>query len=142
MIDTALSLAIEAHKGQRDKSGKAYILHPLRIMAKMTTEEEQSVAILHDVLEDSDFQLSDLLSAGIPVDVCRAVELLTRIDGQDYERYIDDIAQNTLARRVKIADIEDNINVLRLRDLGDRDIERLKKYHKSWHILIDKENVS
>lgn len=136
MIDSALSLAITAHRGQKDKSGKAYILHPLRIMAKMTSETEQCVALLHDVLEDSNLQASDLLAAGITNEVCVAVQLLTRTVDQDYDEYIAGVAKNALARRIKIADIEDNINVLRLRHLNDRDVERLKKYHRSWHLLI------
>ncbi len=136
MIDAALSLAIAAHKGQKDKSGSAYVLHPLRIMAKMTTEAEQCAALLHDVLEDSDLLISELSAAGIAEEVCLAVQLLTRTEGQDYDEYITGVAANSIARRVKIADIEDNINVLRLRELSERDLERLKKYHRSWHRLV------
>ena len=114
IIEKSLEIALKAYSGQTDKAGKAYILHPLRIMAKMETEEEMSVALLHDVIEDSDYTAEDLLNNGIPSNVVNAVKSLTKIHGESYERFIERVLENKLASIIKKADIEDNINVLRL----------------------------
>ncbi len=89
LFEKSLEIAVKAHLGQKDKVGKAYILHPLRIMAKMEAEEEMAVALLHDVIEDSDFQAGDLLSEGIPETVVDAVECLTKREGEDYGVYLE-----------------------------------------------------
>ena len=135
MIDQAMAIAVEAYSGQTDKAGKTYILHPLRIMHQMETEAEMVVALLHDVIEDSDFTAQDLLDRGISTDVVEAVEMLTKGKSEDYMDFIDRVKTNPLAARVKKADIEDNINVLRLGKLEANDLERVKKYHKAWHRL-------
>ncbi|MES9856984.1 MAG: hypothetical protein ABW166_10315 [Sedimenticola sp.] len=135
IVEKSLEIALKAHSGQRDKVGKAYILHPLRIMAKMERDEEMSVALLHDVIEDSTFEAVDLLSEGIPQHVVDAVLCLTKGEGEAYECYLDRVLTNRLASRVKKADIEDNINILRLSTLTDRDFERIKKYHHGWQVL-------
>ena len=135
LIETSLQIALNAYKGQKDKAGKTYILHPLRIMAKMETEEEMSVALLHDVIEDSDYTFEDLLADGIPLVVAKAVQLLSKVEGENYDQFVDRVLENDLASKVKIADIEDNINVLRLDEIGSKDLERVAKYHKAWKKL-------
>ncbi len=137
MIETALEIALKAYAGQTDKAGKTYILHPLRIMHQMDTEAEMAVALLHDVIEDSDFTAQDLLDAGIPAEVVEAVQMLTKQDGESYMAFIDRVKPNPLAAKVKKADIEDNINVLRLSKVIDTDLQRVSKYHKAWHRLQD-----
>ncbi|MES9900549.1 MAG: hypothetical protein ABW148_16200 [Sedimenticola sp.] len=132
LFEKSLEIALKAHSGQRDKVGKAYILHPLRIMAKMETEVEMSVALLHDALEDSDLEAADLLDEGIPATVVDAVQSLTKGEGENYEIYLERVLENELACKIKKADIEDNINILRLSSVTDRDLERIKKYHKAW----------
>ena len=112
IIEKSLAIALRAHTGIIDKAGRAYILHPLRIMAKMTTEIEMSVALLHDVIEDSDITAIDLLSEGIPSVVVDAVLCLTKQSGENYQEFVFRAKQNPLARKVKIADIEDNINAV------------------------------
>ena len=134
-LEKSLQIAVEAYAGQKDKAGKTYILHPLRIMAKMSTEEEMAVALLHDVIEDSDITEQDLLNEGIPQNIVDAVVLLTKAHGENYADFINKLASNKLAAKVKKADIEDNINVLRLDSLGNSDLARVKKYHKAWKSL-------
>lgn len=135
IIEKSLAIALNAYSGQRDKAGKTYILHPLRIMSKMHSEYEMSVALLHDVIEDSDYSAEDLLAEGIPLEVVEAVQLLTKVDGDSYDQFINRITGNVLAVKVKLADIEDNINVLRLDSVEKQDLERVAKYHKAWKSL-------
>lgn len=135
IIEKSLEIALKAYSGQTDKAGKTYILHPLRLMAKMETEEEMSVALLHDVIEDSDITADDLLNNGIPGIVVTAVQSLTKINGESYEDFIERVLENKLATKIKKADIEDNINVLRLKSVSEKDLERIAKYHKAWHTI-------
>lgn len=138
LIELSLEIALSAYKGQKDKAGETYILHPLRIMAKMGSKEEKSVALLHDVIEDSEYCASDLINKGVPKNVVDAVLALTKTKGESYELFIERVLKNSLASKIKVADIEDNINVLRLKSLNDKDLERIAKYHKAWNKL--KEN--
>lgn len=135
MIETALAIAIEAYAGKTDKAGQAYILHPLRLMAKMTDEEAMAAAILHDVIEDSDITACDLRQRGIPEGVVWAVQCLSRNQGESYADFIERVRLNPLATAIKLADIEDNLNVLRLSALTDADLRRVEKYHRAWHRL-------
>jgi len=137
IIEKSLEIALKAYKGQKDKAGKTYILHPLRIMAKMNTEEEMSVAMLHDVIEDSDYTFEDLISEGIPANVANAVQALSKNKDENYEQFIERILRNKLASKIKLADIEDNINILRLDTVTQKDLERISKYHKAWKTLSD-----
>ena len=99
----------------------------------MESEEEMSVALLHDVIEDSEFTATDLLTSGIPSTVVKAVECLTKKQGEDYESFIERVLENKLAAKIKKVDIEDNINILRLNAVTNKDLERMAKYHKAWH---------
>lgn len=135
VIEKSLQIALKAYAGKKDKAGKTYILHPLRIMQSMETEEEMSVALLHDVIEDSEYTAEDLLDKGIPANIVSAVSLLSKVDDENYEQFIEKILSNKLASKIKKADIEDNINILRLSELHPIDMERIKKYHKAWIIL-------
>ena len=135
VVEKSLQIALKAYAGQRDKAGKAYILHPIRIMLQMDSDYEMAVALLHDVVEDSNCSGNDLLAEGIPPDVVDAVLALSKRDGETYDQFIDRVAGNALAVKVKLADIEDNINVLRLDSVGDKDLERVAKYHKAWKKL-------
>lgn len=137
LIETALYAAIKAHEGQTDKAGQPYILHPLRLMSKMDTDVERAVALLHDVIEDSEYTAALLLQMGIPVDVVDAVQALTKKQGETYEDFIVRVKQNPLAAKVKRADLEDNMNILRLSGLDEKDLQRIAKYHKAWHQLQD-----
>lgn len=129
LIETTLALSLQAHIGQRDRAGEAYIKHPLRVMHQLHTEEEQATALLHDVLEDSTLTSADLRDAGIPERVIEAVELLTRQEGdRDYSAYLERVKTNPIARAVKLADLNDNLRVTRLQSLKVTDLHRVNKY--------------
>ena len=134
-IDDALRIAVRVHAGAVDKAGQPYILHPLRVMLRVSTEAERIVAILHDVVEDSDVTLDDLRAEGFSDEVVDAVDHVTRRDGESYEAFIERIAPHPLARRVKIADLEDNMDVTRLVVLDERGAERMQRYLRSWQRL-------
>lgn len=135
ILEKSLKIALEGHSGQKDKSGKPYILHPLRLMSKAGSEEEQITALLHDVVEDSAYTFDDLIIEGIPQNIIDSLECLTKREGEKYNSFISRILENKLAVKVKLLDIEDNINTLRLEKLTDEDLKRVAKYHKAWHIL-------
>ncbi len=136
-IEKALKIALDAHKGQLDKAGKPYILHPLRIMAKMPTEELMIIALLHDVVEDSAYTLEDLRRKGFSERIVDAVDYLTRRDGEAYDAYILRAKQNPLAIPVKLADLEDNMDIRRLDQVREQDIGRFQKYLQAYHILTE-----
>src|SRR5215212_9593083 len=119
LIEKSLSIALRAYAGKTDKAGREYILHPLRLMAKMKTDLEMSAALLHDVIEDSDITAEQLLAEGIPREVVEAVQCLSRNENEDYQDFVARAKKNMIAAKVKIADIEDNIDVLRLSSLDE-----------------------
>ncbi len=135
LIEKALSIAVEAHKGQVDKAGQPYILHPLRLMMHLDDEIEMIAALLHDVIEDSDFTENNLKEAGIPEEAIEIVGYLTKKTGEDYDAFIKRISAHKKATRVKIKDIEDNMNLSRIDTVGEVDLERVAKYHKSLKYL-------
>ena len=135
-LEDAIAIAAKSHKGQTDKAGACYILHPLRLMMRMKTEAEMMTAILHDVVEDSnDWTIEKLRDAGFPEEVLEAVEGVTNREGESYEQFIERAGQNPIARQVKIADLEDNMNIHRIKEIKPKDLVRLEKYHKSWQKL-------
>jgi (p)ppGpp synthase/HD superfamily hydrolase len=134
-LEDAISLAVEAHRGQRDKAGQTYVLHPLRVMMRLDTELERMVAVLHDVVEDSPYSLDRLRALGYPEPVLEALDCLTRREGESYEAFIERVRPHPLARRVKLADLEDNMDVRRLPALSPKDAERLTRYRAAWERL-------
>ena len=139
-LEDAISIAAVAHQGQTDKSGAPYILHPLRMMMRMTSEAAMMTAILHDVVEDSDWTFEGLREAGFSEEVLTAIDGVTNRSGESYEQFIERAARNLIARQVKIADLEDNMNILRIGEIKPKDLERLEKYHKSWRSLTSAES--
>lgn len=109
-LDQALNIAVKAHSGQSDRAGEAYVLHPLTVGLMGTTDEERMAGFLHDVIEDSDFTAQDLLNAGIPEAVVKAVQLLTHDKSQPYFEYVQQIidSRNPIALRVKYNDLTHN----------------------------------
>ena len=130
-LDRAIELAKQHHEGQTDKAGKPYIEHPLRVMNQVESEEEKIVAVLHDIVEDTDISLDDLRSEGFSEEVVSAVECLTKQDGENYDSYIERISFNSLAVKIKLADLEDNSDLTRLPEVTDKDLERIEKYDKA-----------
>jgi (p)ppGpp synthase/HD superfamily hydrolase len=134
-LEEAIALAVEAHRGQRDKAGQAYILHPLRVMMRLEGETERMVAVLHDVVEDSSYTMERLRGLGYPEEVLDALDRLTRREGETYEAFIERVRPHPLARKVKLADLEDNMDVRRLPVVTAKDAERLARYLAAWSLL-------
>lgn len=135
VLEKAVQIAVEAHAGQKDKSGKPYIFHPLRVMHTVETFEAKIIAVLHDVVEDTTVTFDDLLEKGIPKHLVITLRLITHDKKTSYEDYIAQLAENPLAARVKIADLKDNMNLSRLSELSDEDIERVKRYSIAFQYL-------
>ena len=135
IIEDAVSIAAQAHRGQKDKAGAPYLLHPLRMMLRMDTEAAMMAAVLHDVVEDTDWTLERLREVGFSEEVLEALDCLTHREGESYQQFVERVRTNPIARQVKIADLEDNMNVRRINRLGPRDLERLEKYHRAWRAL-------
>ncbi|MBV9852230.1 MAG: HD domain-containing protein [Armatimonadetes bacterium] len=130
----AIAIAAEAHQDQQDKAGAPYVLHPLRLMLRMHTEADMMAAVLRDVVEDTPWTLERLRQEGFPEEVLAAVEAVTHRAGETYEAYLARAA-DPIARKVKRADLEDNMDLRRLSALTDKDVERLRRYHKVWRAL-------
>ena len=131
----AIILAVTAHRDQKDKVGQPYYLHPIRVMTRVHTETERIVAVLHDLLEDTDYTESDLRAMGYPEEVLSALDCLTRRPDETYEQFIELLRPNSIARRVKIADLEDNMDLTRLSEIDATHIDRLNRYVRAWHAL-------
>ncbi|GFZ29978.1 hypothetical protein CSC2_05040 [Clostridium zeae] len=135
-LEKAICLAVEKHKGQTDKGGMPYILHPIYVMNKMETETEKIVAILHDVVEDTDATFEELRNIGFSDEILSALECLTRGETEDYFDYIDRVKTKPLSIKVKLADLEHNMDFRRIKDITDEDIiKRIKKYKQAWDEL-------
>lgn len=117
MLEKAIEFARKALDGQY-VNGEPYINHSLRIMEQMSTETEKMVAVLHDVLEDSQYSIYDLKECGFPREVIECVDQLTRNNDVTYFEYIDDISTNEICSKVKLAEIEDNKDVNRVNKLS------------------------
>lgn len=128
LLELAIKIAVRAHKGSVDKQNKIYILHPIRVMVSVETVEEKIVAILHDVVEDTDITFEDLVTYGFPLTIIDALKYLTRDKSIKYFDYIEKIKENDLARKVKLADLKDN-----MRDGCPSSL--LERYKKAYIIL-------
>lgn len=131
----AMEIAYMAHIKQKDKAGVPYIFHPIHLAEQMDDEESTVVALLHDVIEDTDLSKEDLLKAGIPQKMVDAVVLLTRDKNEDYYEYIRRIRKNNLAKKVKLEDLNHNLDETRLLINTSKDEMRRAKYRKSIEIL-------
>lgn len=137
LYQQALAIAKDAHKGQVDKAEVAYIHHPLYVASLVEGELAKTVALLHDVVEDSDWTLGDLRKEGLPEEVVQAVGILTKKRNENYEEYILRVKQNPLARQVKLADLKHNSDLSRLANVTDRDRKRVAKYQKAISFLSE-----
>ena len=135
--ELAFEIAKEAHAGQTDKAGLDYILHPLQVAAEMTTDEEKAVALLHDIIEDTDVTASELLAKGLPDNVVEAVKALTKKHNQNYAAYLAGVKKNRLATAVKLADLKHNSDLSRLEKITQKDRERAEKYRKAIEYLSE-----
>ena len=133
----ALELAVEKHKNQTDKAGNPYILHPLHVMENVNSKEGKIVAILHDIIEDTDITEDYLFKIGLSKRIVDAVVALTRSEDMDYQEYIKNLSSNPLAKEVKLADLVHNMDLKRLPTLEEKDLERNRKYQIAYHYLIN-----
>lgn len=128
-LERAIEIARQAHAGQVDKGGADYIGHPLRVMEMGRTEEEKIVGVLHDVVEDSNWFFEMLEEEGFTPDIIEALKCLTKVsEDENYDDFIARVMTNPLAVKIKLYDIEDNLDVSRLDSLTDADVARCKKY--------------
>lgn len=136
LLGRAVTIAATAHQNQVDKANAPYILHPLRLMLRGQTPLEQIVAVLHDVVEDSDWTLEQLAAEGYPPEAMAALDCLTRRIDESYDEFIDRVLTNPLATRVKRYDLEDNMMLTRMTTLTPKDVERLQRYHAVYQRLL------
>lgn len=128
MLEKAIHIAVEAHAGQLDKAGKAYILHPIRVMLYGRTEEEMICGILHDVIEDTPVSIEMLRLEGFSEPVLQALDAISKRVGEKYSDFIERVAENELATIVKLNDLHDNMNRDRIKEYKRADERRHAKY--------------
>ena len=132
VFETALRIAVEAHKGQVDKAGRPYILHPLAVAELLDTLDLKTIAVLHDTIEDTYVTADYLLEKGIPKEIVEVVQLLTKPKDEEYESYLKRVKANPLAKQVKLADLQNNTDPKRASGLNEA---RKKKYELAKRIL-------
>lgn len=134
-VEFARAVASYAHSGQKDKAGKPYIMHPAAVSEAVVFDEEKIVALLHDVLEDT-FVSEAAIRNLFGDTVADAVVALTKKRGENYADYIHRVANNPISKAVKLADLEHNMDLGRLNEIKDADLERTKKYEYAKKILL------
>jgi (p)ppGpp synthase/HD superfamily hydrolase len=131
-LERAIQIAAEAHEGQRDKAGQPYVLHSLRVMFGLRSDEERIVGVLHDVVEDCDgWSFERLTAAGFSPAVLDALDSVTRRAGEDYMAFVQRAGANPIGRSVKMADLQDNMNLSRIAEPSERDHTRIAKYREA-----------
>lgn len=137
LLEKAIAIAVEAHRGKNDRAGQPYILHPLRVMFRVESEAERIVAALHDVVEDHGdvWPMERLRQEGFPPEILEALDGVTKRDGESYEQFVERSARNPISTRVKLADLEDNMDVRRLSQVTEKDRERLNRYVAAYRRL-------
>ena len=137
----AILLAYNKHSGQIDKGGLLYILHPLHVAEKMDDEDSTIVALLHDVLEDTDTTLEELKKYGFSDASLNALKILNHDKSVDYYEYIKIVATNELSKKVKLADLKHNSDLTRLENISEKDTQRVLKYKKCIDYLEKYNNI-
>ena len=131
----ALKLCFEAHKDQVDKSGLPYVFHPFHLAEQMQDENTTIVALLHDVVEDTDYTLDDLRAMGFGDEVMEALSYTTHDPAVPYMEYVARIRENDIARRVKLADLRHNSDITRLDSIDQKALDRVAKYAQAIRLL-------
>ena len=138
LLAKAVTIALEAHKDATDKAGMPYAGHIMRVMQAGRTNDEKIVGVLHDLVEDTDWTFDQLLEEGFPQHIVDALRCVTKIsDDEPYEEFIKRVKTNPLAVAVKINDLTDNMDIRRLSELTDKDVQRLRKYLKAYQELTN-----
>ncbi len=132
----AMRIAYDAHHGVLDKNGAPYVFHPYEVAGRMDDEVSAAVALLHDVVEDTDLTFDDLRSKGIPEDVIVPLTLLTHEPGVPYMEYVARIGTDRVATKVKLSDLAHNMDASRYcRDMNEDELRRMEKYAKAKEYL-------
>ena len=144
LLERALEIALREHRRQKDKAGAPYILHPIRLMIRLSDDTERIVALLHDVVEDGGLTFNDLRDRGFPERVLGPLRLVTKLPeehGSDegYAAFITRLQDDPVARRVKMADLQDNMDLTRFKQPTDEDRQRAAKYQRAYQQLQDAE---
>jgi len=140
-LERAIEIAAAAHAGQIDKAGHPYILHPLRVMLRVSTEHERMSAVLHDVVEDTPVTFEQLAREGFPQEVLLAVEALTKRPGESRLQAAERAAANPIARVVKLADNAENMDLSRIAAPTEKDFARLREYEQVRALLLGANTV-
>jgi (p)ppGpp synthase/HD superfamily hydrolase len=131
-LERAIAIAAEAHAGRVDKAGAPYILHPIRVMLNVSTIDERIVAVLHDVVEDSHWTFDMLRAEGFSAELLIALASVTKLrEDEPYEAFVERAAANPIGRRVKLADLTDNLDLSRIAQPTERDFARIEKYRRA-----------
>ena len=137
LLAKAIEIALEAHKGATDKAGMPYAGHIMRVMQAGRTNDEKIVGVLHGLVEDTDWTFDQLLEEGFPQHIVDALRCVTKIsEDEPYEEFIKRVKTNPLAVAVKINDLTDNMDIRRLSELTDKDVQRLRKYLQAYRLLV------
>ena len=141
IADKALRIALAVHTGQTDRYGKPYILHVLSVGMQGKTDIEIAAGFLHDVIEDSnDWTIERLTEEGFPEEVLHIVDRLTKRDGEEWDNYINRVLTHAGAMRVKLYDLEHNMNAQRIPEFGEKEYERFQRYVRAWQRITSELN--
>ncbi len=135
-LERAIEIAASAHAGQVDKAGEPYILHPVRVMLRVSSQQERIAAILHDVVEDTHISFQTLVSEGFSSEIISAIDSLTKRPGESRIQAAERAASNPIARRVKLADNAENMDLSRIQQPTERDYARLEEYKIVRELLL------
>lgn len=135
-LERAIEIAARTHAGQVDKGGAPYILHPLRVMLRVAPGAQQIVAVLHDVVEDSDVTFEDLEREGFSAEVINGLRAVTKVEGESYEDFVARAALDPVGKAVKLADLMENSDLSRIAEPSQKDLERVEKYGRAIRYLM------
>ena len=135
-LERAIEIAARTHAGQTDKGGAPYILHPLRVMLRVAPGAQQIVAVLHDVVEDSDVTFEDLEREGFSAEVVKGLRAVTKVEGESYEDFVARAARDPVGKAVKLADLMENSDLSRIAEPSRKDLERVEKYGRAIAYLM------
>lgn len=137
-LSTAIAITAKAFEGIYDKGGEPYILHCLAVMygvAYTDDDEIMMAAVMHDLIEDTDYTTEDLYELGFSSSIVNMISRLTHMDGDSYDEYLDVIACNKGCIQIKLADLKHNTDITRMKGLREKDFKRLEKYHRAYKFL-------
>lgn len=135
LLELAIKVATKAHKGQLDKGGNPYILHPTAVAASVEKTEEKIVAYLHDVCEDTEITFADLEEMGFTSEIVNSIRAITKQEGISYDEYLETVKADSNACEVKKADIKHNMDISRIKEPTEKDYKRVEKYKKALAFL-------